>query len=301
MRRILAMIVLVGAAWWVSSRPVSGQTVGYTSEHADGAAAYRITLETGDLDLFPALSAAYGIALDPSGGTLYGVVPGPDETPHLAAVDLTTLDQADRGPLAGVDHRGGGLTFDASGRLWVGDVLGNLFEVDPETAETGLVLATGLRFIALTACGNRLLALVGLSFPERGRLYEIYPDSSLIVPLGPERTELGTAEAGLDFDAEGHLWAVLDRVIALPGPSLVDDIVELDPADGAILSQLSVMTVGSSLAITPPVAVCPLGVPVTEIPTLGRWPLAALAGLLGLLGCGLVARRTSPNGREATR
>lgn len=89
------------------------------------------------------------------------------------------------GTLPGVDERGGGLTFDTSGRLWVGDVLGRLFAVDPATAATSLVLDTGLRFVGLTACGDRLLALTGTSFPERGRLYDIDPDAGTVVPRGP--------------------------------------------------------------------------------------------------------------------
>jgi sugar lactone lactonase YvrE len=272
--------------------PALADPLAYSSLLNDGVAMLRLDLATGDIDLLPAGGGAYGLALSPS-GVLYGALPGPanDALLALIAPDGASLEVI--GSLA-VDCCFGGIAFDAAGRLWLATYNGQIFEVDPATAELTLAADTRLSFVAgLTACDDRLIALVTeLSPPFGGRLMVIDPETGASTPLGPESPALLTVEGGVDFDSDGRLWAVLDRANPIPDPTPIDAITEFDPATGEILSQIIVQTVGSSLAVAPPPAACAFGGgPVVEVPVLGRGALVALAALLALAGGWALRRR----------
>jgi hypothetical protein len=273
----------------VVTASLGAEPIAYSSLWNDGAYMLRIDLETGLGELFPAGGGSYGLSFGPS-GRLYGAGNTPGNIVNLIEIDTTTGDYSVIGVM-NVPCCSGGLAFDIDGRLWLVTGVGDLYEIDPATAQATLVMQTGLNVVGLTGCGHRLLALSRLFGPPgSGILAVIDPDAGTVAPVGPETDELSTVEGGLAFDAEGRLWAVLDRVAPFDLPIPEDAIVQLDPIHGTVLSSLEVYEGGSSLAIAPPPAVCPLGVPVTEIPTLGRWPLAALAVLLALGGLAFARR-----------
>jgi hypothetical protein len=200
---------------------------GYSVDFWDGNL-YLINLSTGTATLIgpvassPAAAQVSGLTAG-SDQFLYGVSEGSDT---LMRIDPATGAGTTIGPL-GVDASSVGLTFDGDGNLWMAtDAPTKLYRVDP---------VTGAATLTATAATNRTY---GLAASASGILYglersggelvltTIDPWSGTFTSIGPLGTLPG--DAGLDFDANGTLWAILTSGglvtidtatgVATPGP-----------------------------------------------------------------------------------
>jgi hypothetical protein len=241
-----------------------------------------------------------GLALSPD-GLLFGVA---DQTMALGGGNFSaTTDFLIRispttgagtlvGQMPGLQGQGPGtgqldygLAFTCDGRLWMSsDTTGNLWEVDRSTAAVRLVGNTGASISGLAARGN---VLFGVSVDPQPRLYRIDPATAAAVAVGPLDVGGVVANAGLDFDASGVLYATLDPGATVPGFSR---LVRVDPTTGAgtVVAQIPIEFVTmKALAIAPPGGCGSLDAEPTPVPG----PMAPWLALLGLLCVGLGMRR----------
>lgn len=259
---VIGMLVLpVGSAL--------GAPVGYSvnSDEPSGDELHVIDLATGSAtSRGPVRSATVtyvdveGLALDPD-GNLWAV---DESTLSLFPVSKGngTVDSGTVRPIVGLDALAGndfGMTFTCDGDLFVTSVAdGALYRLDLG-GSASKVGDLGANISALAAYGNptRLFGLSNGLLDDSGNvdtrsLYEIDPDTGALTLLGP----LGAAasayfEAGLSFDADGHLWAITDRRSDVQ--ELPSEILRLDLSTGA--ATLVATTAGSgfeSLAVAPP-------------------------------------------------
>jgi len=100
-------------------------------------------------------------------------------------------------------------------------------------------------------------------------------------------------DAGLAFDAEGTLWAVIDRSTDDAGNAVYDDsiILRIDAATGAFEEVATTRTGLESLAIASP-GDCSLGTPAAAIPVGTPPALLILALLLAIVGVSTLRLRT---------
>jgi hypothetical protein len=269
---------------------------------------YRIDVGTGAATLVGPLGYVdvEGLAISPS-GELFGVAdagavpPANDQTDFLLRINPATgvatpvgqmaaLAGTGSGPFGELDY---GLAFTCSGQLWLSsDLTGQLWEVNPGTAATRLVGTMGVSISGLAGRGD---ALYGLGINDNPLLYRINTATAAVVPIGPVGLPDRFYDAGLDFDANGNLWATIDYFAPPVGlPPLRNDVLRLDPMNGGILEQRIITGAGTGidseqmegLAIAPPTgcgAVSP-GDEARPIPGPGLPLLLALGA--GLAWCG---------------
>ena len=231
-----------------------GYTVGFNT-------LYRLDMATGQATAVGPIgfTDVEGLAFS-SGGTLYGVAdagtgePNSSITDVLIRIDTTTgagtlvgqLGLQGLGPSGNLDY---GLAFTADGRLWLSsDSTNQLWEVSPAGAVTRLVGPTGRAISGLAARGNELY---GVSVDATPSLYRIDTGSGAASLIGALNVGGVVADAGLDFDAAGQLWAVLDPEPAAEGASRA---VRIDTTTGAgsVAANISVASVGmEGLALAP--------------------------------------------------
>lgn len=275
---------------------------------------YRIDMGTGQATLVGPLGYidVEGLAFAPN-GELYGVAdagavpPANDQTDFLLRIDtatgaatavgqMTALAGTGVGTFGELDY---GLAFTCSGQLWLSsDTTGQLWEVNPANAQTRLVGNTGAAISGLAARGD---TLYGLSIDGNESLYRINTTTaaaSLVGPIGlPDRV----FDAGLDFDAQGRLWATIDYLSPPTGiPPLRNDLARLDPMTGGILELRTINGAGTgidtvqmeglALAPTSGCGVTPPREDMREIPGPGLPWLAALGVVLALVGRRRIAR-----------
>lgn len=252
---------------------------------------YRIDLATGQATSIGDIgfNDVEGLALD-ANGVLYGVADatagsGSGLTDFLIRIDTTTGVGTLVGPLSGLGGAGPGgnldygLAFTCDGRLWVSsDSTTQVWEVNPANATTRLVGSSGRSLSGLAARGNRLY---GLSVDPAPALYTINLDDAQATSVGPINVGGIVDDAGLDFDAAGQLWAVLDPEPTDLGPSRVARLNTTTGA-GTIVSTSSLSSVAlEGLAISAPggCTVQPVASDVSSVPGPG-WPVLALLGLV---------------------
>lgn len=284
-------------AWSVNSRgnEVDPQRVN---------ALWRVNLSTGEAEYvgWTSFLDLEGLALHPD-GTLYGA---DDESKTTVRVSRQTgFAQPIGGPLnrqnMGVPltpNLDFGMAFDCQGQAYVvSDMTQTLFSVNLESGALTAVGPTGSLGAPITDLairGNQAFGIgvgtAGSGLPASPNLYAVDLETAtatLVGPLGPEARQYNNA--GLDFDAEGRLWAVTDRR-AVAGNDFPSDILRIDTATGQAIRVAETIVGLESLAISVP-AGCESepgdgeaddGGPV-PIPTLGNVALALLALLLGLL------------------
>lgn len=203
-----------------------------------------------------------------------------------------------------------GLTFTCDGRLLVStdsEGLGlGLYEADPSSGEASRIGDLGAPIVDLASLGDQVFGIgrgmASEDNPAAPNLYRIdvaTGEAQLIGALGPEAGLYN--KAGLAADAEGNLWAVIDRRDpASPDLSLPSRVLRIDPQTGnaeAVAATSAVETgqalIGiESLAIAPP-GECERGTPAGSqaIPVLSGPGAFVLFG--GLFALALFSMRRS--------
>ncbi len=284
-------------AWSVNSRgnEVDPQRVN---------ALWRVNLLTGDAEYvgWTGFLDLEGLALHPD-GTLYGA---DDESKTTVRVSRQSgFAQPIGGPLnlqnMGVPltpNLDFGMAFDCEGQGYVvSDMTQTLFTVN---LETGLLTAVGpagslgAPITDIATRGSQAFGIgvgtAGGGLPASPNLYAVDLDSAtstLIGPLGSEASQYNNA--GLDFDAEGRLWAITDRR-AVAGSDWPSEILRIDTATGQATRVAETVVGLESLAVSVPTGCGPdqggggsgADGPI-PIPTLSKTALMLMALLLGLL------------------
>lgn len=165
-----------------------------------------------------------GLAFSPD-GTLYGIADGTAGTGSAQTDFLIRINPATgagtlvgqfpglagQGPNGQLDY---GLAFTCDGRLWASsDTTGRFWEIDPRNAGVREVGNTGAPLSDLTARGNQLFAIgvrTGFGDPQQQALYSLDPSTGIPTRIGSLGVDDNLSSAGLDFDAQGILWATLD-------------------------------------------------------------------------------------------
>ncbi len=285
--------------------------LGYTAVGIQGDQLAEINMADGSLRIIGSMGGignvpfadVEGMALD-SKGRLFAVS---DLAETLLRVDITTGAAAPIGPLFGLGLRGQGagpfnqldfgLSFTCDGRLWLSsDAVKKLWEIDTFTGVAMLVGDTGVKISALAGYDNDLY---GLGVDEDEGLYQIDRETGAATLIGRTGLPYSFYDAGMDFDAEGNLWATLDFN---PPPSgrnqdfRVSEIVQIDRETGLagppVLVQGASTIEVESLALAP--TICVEGVPPVDpepiiVDTLDQRLLALLAAVM--LAIGMVAAR----------
>jgi hypothetical protein len=269
---------------------------------------YRIDLETGRATFVGPMGYrdVEGLAFSPE-GALFGVAdagtgdPRSALTDFLLRIDLITgaatpvgllgLNREGVGPHFELDY---GLAFTCDGRLWLSsDTTSTLWEVDQFTAATRRVGNLSAAVSGLAARGNELF---GISVDNDETILRIDPNTALSQVIGPAHIPDVTYDAGLDFDANGDLWATIDYLSPPAGiPPLRNDLLKLDSLGGRTLEKRVISGAGADintvqmegLAIAPP-GECPLGengndTSAHAVPLAEAWVLL-LAALLAIIG-----------------
>ena len=187
-----------------------------------------------------------------------------------------------------------GLTFSCDGRLWLSsDTTDKLWSVNRNTGQATLVGSLGKHLSGLAANGD---AIYGIGTTGDDGLYRIDVDSANTAAVGPSVTRVGTGlgglnsvDAGLDFDASGVLWAVLDH--SPPDNNRPSDLVQINLTTGLAQTIATTLPEVEGLAIAPP-RPCALPEPDGQIsPIPAAVPASWLALSLGVFVLGLLAVR----------
>ncbi|SDD40204.1 hypothetical protein [Aquimonas voraii] len=241
-------------------------------------ALYRVDLATGATTRigYVGFRDIDGLALHPD-GSLYGAADGTAEAGGTS--DLLTRINAQTGAGSFMSHFAGlagqgpgqggqldyGLAITCDGAVWLSsDTLGHLWRVDPATGAVDRVVTAGPPLSGLAARGSQVF---GVSVDPDTALYRYDTVSKELVRVGPIAVIDRVFDVGLDFDAEGRLWALLDYLVPPDGlPRLAqNDLVEIDPDTALLLSSKPITGAGSGLnrvqleglAVAPPA--CPAG------------------------------------------
>ncbi|MBD8526630.1 hypothetical protein [Pseudomarimonas arenosa] len=180
---------------------------------------YRLDLGSGQFTLIGPVgyNDIEGLALD-SGGQLLGAVDASAGSGGVATDFLIRINSAtgqgnligQLSGLAGLGPEGQldyGLAFTCDNRLWLSSETGELWEVNRGNAEVRRVGSTGAALSGLAGRGEQLY---GVSVGNNAGLYRIDRDSAAATLVGALGVGGPNENVGLDFDASGVLWAVLD-------------------------------------------------------------------------------------------
>ena len=277
-------------AWGVNSR-------GNLADDQLVNALYRIDLATGATEHVGWTGAldVEGLALDEA-GTLWAL---DDESNTLLTVNQSTgfaLPVANQQTNTGIPLNqvmDFGMAFDCSGQLLASsDFLRNLYSADTETGMLTRIGEDGSLGAPITDIAVRGDEIYGIGQgidsegnPDSPNLYRIDPadgTAELVGPLGPAASPY--ANAGLDFAADGTLWAITDRRDG-GNINLPSEILRIDTGTGQAVKVADADLVGfESLAISA-TGECPSGGPIaaSPIPTLSPIGLLALV-LLSFVG-----------------
>jgi hypothetical protein len=297
LRRFLAAMLMLLPAF------ASAAPFGYGAGFSE---LYRVNLATAQATrIGPAAGIGFndveGLAMSPD-GLLFGVA---DQTMALGGGNFSaTTDFLIRinpatgagtlvGQMPGLQGQGPGtgqldygLAFTCDGRLWMSsDTTGNLWEVDRTTAAVRLVGNMGASISGLAARGN---VLFGVSVDPQPRLFRIDPATAAATAVGPLDVGGVVANAGLDFDAGGVLYATLDPGATVPGFSRV---VRINPitGSGTVVAQIPIEFVTMKALAIAPTGGC--GASAAAEPTPVPGPMAPWLVLLGLVCAAFGMRR----------
>jgi hypothetical protein len=241
-----------------------------------------------------------GLAFAPD-GTLFGVVDNLQQA-ALIRINTTTgrativgeMGLQGQGPPQSPNNRDFGLAATCDGRLFASsDTTSRLWEVNPATGTTRFVGNLGAKISGLAAKAD---GLYGFGVDGDEGLYRIDTNTGRATLIG-HISGLSVPDAGLDFDADGNLWTVLDLT-----PVFFSDIARVDTLTGQLAGRARVTGAGleggsdskelEALAIapcqpegtTPPPAAASLPIPAGS-------PWSRLVLGLGLLAAAAVSLR----------
>lgn len=251
----------------------------------------RIDLATGAFEFIGPLpnqlGDVEGLAFDPE-GVLYAVDNATKTLVQIDTADARTQNVGNRSPNLGFQPSQVldlGLTFACDGQLlMVAEQTQSLYEVSVETGQALVLGESGGMGDAMTALASFGASVYGLA-AESNRLYRI-DRSSGVAHLVATLDGPAISDAGMAFDEDGRLWAVIDGSGFDGGGNPVFNasrIIRIDVGTGAVEEVATTRTGLESLAIAPPGS-CTLGTPGFAIPTLSRSGLAGLILMLAALG-----------------
>jgi len=256
---------------------------------------YRIDLANGQTTLIgeTGFNDVEGLALSDE-GVLYGIV---DSNKTLITINKQNGHGTAIGAGAGntgltgqgvgqFDALDFGLSFTCDGRLFASsDTTRKLWQINPATGQATFASTLGFQVTGLAA--NRD-GLFGLASQGDEGVYRINPTTGVTTKFSSIAPNLVFADGGLDFDANGNLWAILDY--RPPDDNRNSDIVRVDTATGVATFVSSTLPEMEGLAIAS-VPACrgpgPVIEPHAPIPSGGLWSRLLLA--LALIGSGLLA------------
>lgn len=291
-RRVTAIAGLLSLCLMLLASTASAQPFAYgINSDADVNAdqLLRINLENGaatEIGALPGfLTDVEGLAFSPE-GVLYAA---DNATKTLIRIDLgnaeTELVDSRRQNLGfststALDL---GMTFNCSGELlMVAEQTQSLYRVDTETGQARVVGQSGGLGDMMTAMASHGDQVFTLSAENNG-LYRIDDVTGLAELVG--RVEnVDIRDAGMAFDADGRLWAILDGSDSSLGsydPSL---ILELNPLNAEIISITETLTGIESLAISPPTSCDIAGPMVMPVPATQPAGMIVLIMMLSLMG-----------------
>lgn len=306
---LVAVAMAVTSVLWAEPIGYSVNSRGVDRDDRQVNALWRVNLNTGAAEYvgWTSFIDLEALAFSPD-NVLFGA---DDDTNTLVRVSTVTgLAQ----PVGGAGNRFNtgllplsrtldfGMSFTCDDELFVvSDVERSLFKANLETGALSLVGAGGALGAPITDIavrGEEVFGIgVGLTGDGRTAAPNLYrvdlqaPSAQLIGPLGSSAAPYNNA--GLSFDAEGHLWAITDRR-AVGGRDLPSQILRIDTETGtATLVSESIVGL-ESLAIGPP-ALCGRDVAAHEAPRpipILSWP-GQLLFVLGMLALGAVSLRRS--------
>ena len=196
----------------VSVHVVSARPIGFSVQSDGDDHLYRIDLATGvATDVGPTgLDDIEGLALQPGTGELFGWDQG---SSRLVTIDVTTGAAAPLGP-SGIAAGNSGLTFDASGRLYLSDDLvgRDLYDLDPSSGAATFLGQTGaFDVIGLEDAGGNLLYGLDQNGDNQAlNLVTVQKDNGTTTLIGDTELGLGiSGGAGLGFDGI-ELWGLAD-------------------------------------------------------------------------------------------
>lgn len=264
MRQIWLSILLV-----LCAAPIAAQPEGHSLAAGDlnlfdlttgGVIESQILAEPTESEGLTRLPGGELLSLDAAGG-LWRIDPASGATSFVGSTGVAAAS-------------GAGLTYDGCGILWLA-AGSDLYQVDSSTGAATFVVPLTQEVHGLTTRGPELLALA--SDAGSRRLGLVDPATGTVTSYGDVAPSGGQ---GLDFDADGRLWAVS---VATP-PFGFDAVTEFDPETGAILQTQTYPVAsgifGPSLAASTAPGACGnlADVPVSNV---AAWILAAALLLAG--------------------
>jgi len=239
-------------------------------------------------------------------GQLFGVADhtagsGSGATDFLVRIDPSNGRGTLVGPL-GLQGQGAngsldyGLAVTCDGRIWLSsDTTGDFWEVNRATGQARRVGNLAAPISALAARGNTVF---GISVGAQAGLFRITPETASATRIGTLNVGGVIDDAGLDFDANGVLWATLDPEPVAIGRSR---LVRIDPTtgQGTLVAAVNADIGMEGLALAPPGGCsaqpgtgtgpnAPTAVPGPGMPAL------VLLGLMSLLAGAHTLRRRRP-------
>jgi len=301
----MALVLAAGGAW-AQPYGYSVNSRGNFADSNDVNALWRINLATGsqtrvsDQGLPTGYLDLEALAIN-SRNELFGV---DDDSKTLVRVSMVTgVASAVGGTTSNLGVPLGtsldfGMAFACDNEAYVvSDVEASLFRANTTTGELTRIGTAGSLGAPITDIAIRGEEAFGIGVGLDGdgntdspNLYRVNLNqgtASLIGPLGAGASPYNNA--GLSFDEQGQLWAITDRR-QVGGQDLASEILKIDTTTGqATLVGQSIVGL-ESLAIGP-ASQCDQTTAVTShgIPTVDRWALAVLVGLM--LGFGLSRTR----------
>lgn len=217
---------------------------------------YRIDLANGTTTLIgeTGFNDVEGLALSHD-GVLYGIV---DSTKTLITIDKQTGRGAAVGGVNGntgltgqgvgqFDALDFGLAFTCDGKLWASsDTTKRLWQIDVANGHATSVGSLGAQ---ITGLGADRGGLYGIGSQGDEGVFRIDPVTATATKIGGLAPNLVFADGGLDFDASGRLWAILDY--RPPEDNRASDIVRIDLTTGNATFVSTTLPEMEGLAITP--------------------------------------------------
>ncbi|MEM9533460.1 MAG: IPTL-CTERM sorting domain-containing protein [Pseudomonadota bacterium] len=260
----------------------AAQSFGYavnSDDEFDADQLLRVNLLTGAAEFLGPLPTSLedveGLAFG-ADGVLYAV---DNATKAVFTVNTETVNArpvGNRSPNLGFSTASNldfGMTFTCSNRLLlVAEETQSLYEIDVATGQAMVVGESGglgAPMTAIASYGSQTVALA-----SGGGLYNVDIEAGSSSLIG-QIQGFDISDAGLAFDGDGTLWAVLDGTRPdtfefLPGKILR---INLETAEATEISETRPGI--ESLAVAPPNG-CIAGTPTEAVPTLSEWGLILL-------------------------